>query len=132
MIFEFLIPKRPVSLQTGKRANLQSWKAYVKSEAAKNWNNRMYSGAEIQLTLIYLCDENPVDTDNIIKPIQDALVGLIYDDDINITDVDSHRRPLIGTFDLSGLPTTLSKGILSGSECVYVRIRLARALEDYL
>lgn len=132
MYFDFLIPKRPVSLQTRNRVNLQAWKKYVQGEAAKNWVGPPYTAADIQLTLIYLFDSDPVDIDNIIKPIQDALVGLIYDDDILVTDVESRRRSLSGTFDLTRCPTMLINGILSGTECVYVRVTAPRLLEDYL
>lgn len=131
MEFEFLIPRRPVSLQTKNRANLQAWKTYVRSEAAKTWSGPPYS-IDIELLLVYLYDTDPVDTDNIIKPIQDALVGLVYDEDNLITDVQSHRRPLTGTFDLTKCPLLLIQGILSGNECVYVRVSVARTLETYL
>lgn len=118
MYFDFLIPQRAVSLQTRTRANLQAWKSYVQEEAARTWSGQIYSGQDIQLTLVYLYDSDPVDTDNIIKPIQDALVGLIYDDDLLVTDVESHRRPLTGTFDLTRCPGALIQGIVSGAECV--------------
>lgn len=132
MYFDFLIPKRPVSLQTRKTANLQSWKQYVRSEAAKTWTGQFFSDKDIQLTLIYLCNSDPVDTDNIIKPIQDALIGLIYDDDLLIADIDSHRRSLSGIFDLTLCPSLLVQGITSGLECVYVRVAESKSLEDYL
>lgn len=77
MQFEFLIPKRPVSLQTKNKKNLQGWKSFVQAEAAKTWIGKISSGIDIHLTLVYLYDSDPVDTDNIIKPIQDALVGLV-------------------------------------------------------
>jgi crossover junction endodeoxyribonuclease RusA len=132
MYFDFLIPRRPVSLQTRNRVNLQAWKRYVQSEAARTWVGVPYGGADIQLTLIYLCDSDPVDIDNIIKPIQDALVGLVYEDDVLVTDVESRRRPLSGTFDLTRCPNMLITGILSGTECVYVRVTAPGLLEDYL
>ena len=114
MYFDFLIPKRPVSLQTRKTVNLQAWKQYVRDEAAKTWIGQIFSGQDLQLTLIYLYNSDPVDTDNIIKPIQDALIGLVYDDDLLIADVDSHRRSLSGTFDLTQCPIPLVQGITSG------------------
>ena len=132
MRFEFLIPKRPVSLQTKSRSNLQAWKTYVRTQAAKTWVEQPQSEIDIHLTLVYLCDDDPVDTDNIVKPIQDALIGLIYDDDSFITDIESHRRPLTGTFDIAQFPPLLLDGIALGNECVYVRVSTARALEDYL
>jgi crossover junction endodeoxyribonuclease RusA len=132
MYFDFLIPKRPVSLQTKNRSNLQAWKNYVQTEAAITWLGEAYSAQDIQLTLVYLYDRDPVDIDNIIKPIQDALVGLIYEDDVLITDVDAHRRPLTGTFDLTRCPSLLIQGLVSGEECVYVRVCTPRLMEDYL
>lgn len=132
MYFDFLIPRRPVSLQTRNRTNLQAWKRYVQSEATKTWTGQAYSTGDFQLTLVYLYDRDPVDIDNIIKPIQDALVGIIYDDDLRITDVESHRRPLNGIFNLTQCPIPLIQGIISGTECVYVRVCTPRSLESYL
>ena len=140
-LFEFLIPKRPLSLQA-KRKSLQAWKGFVHAEAAKVWSGPIFEEGNLQLTLIYLCDQAPPDIDNIIKPIQDALVGLVFIDDSLIDDsliddsligdVDSHRRFLNETFDLTRLPTPLLLGIASQQECVYVRVSSSKSLEDYL
>jgi hypothetical protein len=132
MYFDFLIPRRPVSSQTKSRNNLQAWKRYVQGEAAKTWSELTYSEQDIELTLVYLYDRDPVDIDNIVKPIQDALEGLVYTDDVLITDVKSHRRSLAGIFDVARCPGPLIQGIASGEECVYVRVSTSRALEDYL
>lgn len=133
MQFEFLIPKRPVSGQTRNRANLQVWKHYIHGEAAKLWTGTLLSGIDIRLLLVYLCDEDPVDTDNIIKPIQDALIGLVYEDDLLVADVEAHRRPLTGTFDITRVPLLLMNGLTLGKECVFVRVSEAsKKLEDYL
>lgn len=131
--FEFLIDKRPVSLQARNRANLQAWKTFVRSEAAKAWgNNAPIENTALRFTLVYLCNDSPADTDNIIKPIQDALVGLIFEDDNLISDVDSHRRFISEGIDITSLPSLLQKGIASGHECVYVKVSFAQSLEFYL
>lgn len=132
--FEFLIPKRPVSLQTKNRNNLQAWKRYVRGEAAQVWPaaSLPVTGPDLHLTIVYLCDSSPADIDNIIKPIQDALVGLVFDDDSQVSDVDSHRRFLSEPIDLSGLPSLLQAGAAKGEECVYVRICDAQELRSYL
>lgn len=132
LYFDFLIPRRPVSLQTKNRVNLQKWKNYVRDKAARTWSGVICCDEDIHLTLIYLCNSDPVDTDNIVKPIQDALVGLIYNDDSQVTDVESHRRGLGGTFDLTRCPRPFIEGIASGEECVYVRVSAPCSLEDYL
>lgn len=131
-MFELLIPKRPVSHQTKSRENLQIWKDYVYGRARSEWRDTPLTQEGIRLTLVYLCDDSPADVDNIIKPIQDALIGVVLADDSQITDVDSHRRFISDPIDVTHLPALLIKGVISGIECVYVRISLAHELESYL
>lgn len=131
MILDFLIPRRPLSVNANHK-KLQRWKQYVHAVAAETWVDAPIPDSSIHLKLVYLYDKDPVDTDNIIKPIQDALNGLIYDDDVNVTDVEAHRRHLSDVFDITDFPTPLLNGLYSGNECVYVQINQAESLEDYL
>lgn len=132
-IFEFVIPLRPVSLQTKKRANLQAYKAFVADEARKAWavDSRPFPG-NLRVTLVYLAADDAPDVDNIIKPIQDALVGLVYDDDFSVCDVHCHRRFLSDPIDVTDLPMILQAAVAAGTECVYVRVSDASELKDYL
>jgi hypothetical protein len=67
MIFEFLIPRRPLSLQTRNRKNYQAWKLFVAAEARNVWGNRpLIRSGGLHLTLVYLSRRNPPDVDNII------------------------------------------------------------------
>ncbi|MCC5625326.1 RusA family crossover junction endodeoxyribonuclease [Nostoc sp. CHAB 5715] len=131
--FEFLIPRRPVSLQTKKRENLQAWKNFVRVEAQKIWKDRsVIKQGDLQLTLVYLCDDFPADTDNIIKPIQDALVGLVFEDDSLVSDVESHRRFMSDPIEIKSLPSLLQRAVMTGKECVYVKVSESQPLEKYL
>ncbi len=130
MVFEFVIPQRPVSLQA-KASSLRKWKAFVTTEASKAWISSPVQTSGLELMLVYLCEVAPPDIDNIIKPIQDAMNGLVYDDDVQITDVHAHRRSVSGTFDITNLSTALIKAIDLGRECVYVRIGPGRELKEY-
>lgn len=131
--FEFLIHQRPVSLQTKHRANLQKWKAFVAAEAGKAWpaNAQPFDG-DLRVTLVYLAANDSADVDNIIKPIQDALVGMVYQDDFAVCDVDCHRRFLSEPIDVTDLPLLLQQGVAQASECVYVRVSDASDLKEYL
>ena len=130
--FELLIRKRPVSLQ-GKSKGRNEWKTFVRSEAQKVWTGGSpIKNVNLQLTLIYLCDDSPPDTDNIIKPIQDALNKLVYEDDGLISDVESHRRFLSEPIDITNLPLLLQEGVIIGEECVYVKVSESQTLEKYL
>jgi crossover junction endodeoxyribonuclease RusA len=129
--FEFLIPRRPVSTNNDKRR--QEWIRLVNKEAKKFWTGSSpIKDANLQLTLIYLCRDNPPDTDNIIKPIQDALNKLVYEDDRLISDVESHRRFLSEPIDITNLPLLLQQGVIIGKECVYVKVSESQPLEKYL
>jgi hypothetical protein len=121
-----------MSLQ-GNRANLRTWKEFVARRANTAWGVRPpIQTGELHLTLVYLSGVQPADVDNIIKPIQDALVGLVLSDDSLIVAVESHRRLLTGSFDPMRLPPLLLTGLLTGRECVYVRLRDAQPLEELL
>ncbi|MBK1987875.1 RusA family crossover junction endodeoxyribonuclease [Sphaerospermopsis aphanizomenoides BCCUSP55] len=130
--FEFLIPRRPVSVQAKK--GFEQWKAFIKSEAQKVWSfGSPIKDTYLQLTLVYLCsDDNPPDTDNIIKLIQDALIGLVYENDSLVLDVESHRRFLSEPIDITNLPSLLQQGVITGKECVYVKVSESQPLEKYL
>jgi hypothetical protein len=133
VLTEFMIPRRPVSAQVKRRKTLQAWKEIVRQHAATAWQGRpaIPSGA-LQLTVVYLYDGPRADADNIIKPIQDALSGVIFKDDALVSDVESHLRPLATSFEAARLPAPLLAHLATGSEGVYLRLAPARPLEDYL
>ncbi len=132
ILFEMLIPRRPVSHQTKNRDNLQVWKDFVYGRAFQEWRGTPCTMEGICLTLVYLCDDSPADIDNIIKPIQDTLIGVVFADDFQVTDIASHRRFLSHGIDITKLPALLNKGVVAGKECVYIRISKSKDLEFYL
>jgi hypothetical protein len=130
---EFLILDRPLSLQTNSRRKFQAWKDTVRGEIAKVWGGRrILSVGEYHLTIVHMYTESPPDVDNIIKPIQDALEGLVLFNDRLVSDVESHRRHLRGHFDFDRLPPLIMSALTSSMECVYVRLDDAIDLEDLL
>ena len=132
-LFEMLIPNRPVSHQATNRANLQRWKDFVYGRARQEWKGGTpLQTVGLRFTLVYLCDDSPADVDNIIKPIQDTLIGIVFADESQLSDVDSHRRFLTDTIDITSLPPLLIEGVVNGEECVYVGVSLAEGLEVYL
>lgn len=132
-LFEMLIPHRPISHQAKNRENLQAWKDLIYGRARREWQGGApYQKQGLRFTLVYLCDDSPADIDNIIKPIQDALVGVVFADDALVSDVDSHRRFISDGIDIGHLPSLLVQGVLQGEECVYIRVSIAENLEVYL
>jgi crossover junction endodeoxyribonuclease RusA len=131
--FEFLIRSRPVSQQTRRRERLREWKEFVRREATRYWSStHVPANGPVCITLVYMYDEAALDVDNIIKPIQDALVGLAFPDDSLVTDVISRRRQLRGTFDLSRVSPVLIEGFAYGDEFVYVHVSDAPPQEQLI
>lgn len=129
---EILIGRRPVSVRTRKRAVYRAWKRLVNAEARRVWAGRPIHAGEVRLTVVFLCADAPIDVDNVIKPIQDALSGVVYADDVKVTDVDCHRRYFSDPIDLARIPPLLFAPALDETECVYVRVEPALPLEDSL
>lgn len=129
--FEFVVIGKPVSYQTKERKRLQAWKEKVKEASVAYWDNRAPLGESIQVTITHYYDapygdESSVpDSDNIVKPVRDALNGVIYVDDYQITDFVSRRRNLNGSFRIRGLSVALAEGFCSGQEFLHIRIDMA-------
>jgi len=121
--FEFVIPQRPVSQQARRQQRLREWKAFVAEQARLAINEqRELATAPVALHLLYLYDEAALDADNILKPIQDALVGVLLEDDSIVTDVDIRRRWRRTAFTINAVSPTLAAGLALGSEFVYVAL----------
>jgi crossover junction endodeoxyribonuclease RusA len=124
---EFIVPSRPLSVQTKDCDRLQAWKQFVVLFAIDAWTDPVVSSGDIQLTIVFLCDfDAPIDVDNIVKPIQDALLHVVYSDDVLVTDVDSHRRYLQEEHSLAGCSRKLIELLAGDEEAVYIRVQRAQ------
>ena len=83
--FEFIVDGPPVSHQTRHATRLHAWQQTVRTAAAQCWPaNTPHVQAPLSFSLTYYHDGVSVriDNDNLVKPIQDALNGLVYVDDL--------------------------------------------------
>jgi len=71
---------------------------------------------------LYHYDDVASDVDNIVKPNQDALKGVLLVDDFAGTDLICRRRSIHGRFDLTAVPLALGAAFDLGGEFLYVRI----------
>jgi crossover junction endodeoxyribonuclease RusA len=129
-ILEFIVPRRPLSHQSGHPQHKQAWKEFVYGRAFAIWKSPPISSGDLKFTVVYLCEDHPIDINNVIKPIQDALTTLVYSDDNLVTDVSGHLRYLSSPIDIVNLPQPLADAVIGGVECVYVRISAARELNS--
>ena len=105
---EFLIPQRPVSQQTRRRERLRAWRDFVAAQAHSVLDRPQALPTEpVAIRLLYLYDEAALDADNILKPIQDALIGVLLEDDSIVTDVQIRRRWRRTTFTINAMHLSL-------------------------
>ncbi|MBE9045677.1 RusA family crossover junction endodeoxyribonuclease [Pleurocapsales cyanobacterium LEGE 10410] len=123
--FEFIIDGPPVFQQARRRERVRQWKTYVREEAEKYWSteDRIFRGF-VMVRVIYFYDEVAVDIDNIVKPILDAIIGLVYIDDNQVTDIIVRKRNLFGNFKVKSL-TLLEKGLKRRNEFLYISVTAA-------
>jgi crossover junction endodeoxyribonuclease RusA len=90
------------------------------------------SATEVAVGLVYLRREGPGDIDNIIKPILDGLVGVIYEDDSQVVHVRSSLLDTSAPVDITDLPVLLRSAVADEDDCVYVTVSQAKPLKDYV
>jgi len=132
--FDFFVVGPPLSQQTRNPGKLREWKAYVRAEAAKLWQGQAPVEIALKITVVYYHERQSVliDHDNMLKPIQDALSGLIYQNDRQITDAQTRKTNIDGRFRLRRLPPVYARAFGGGREFVYIRIEEAPGHEELL
>lgn len=129
--FEFVVIGKPISHQTKDRKRLQAWKEKVRRAAEAFWAGRSPLGEYLRVVITHYFDvpmgeESGVpDSDNIVKPVRDALNGVIYVDDYQITDFNSRRRNLNDSFRVRGMSIALAEGFCKGEEFLHIKIESA-------
>ena len=119
--FEFIVDGPPVSQQARRREKLKAWKQIVRQEAETYWpSGQKPVTGPVMLQITYFYDAVDLDVDNIVKPIQDAIIGLAYVDDRQITDVLARKRNLSGNFKVENISAVLAEGFARGNEFLHV------------
>ena len=71
---------------------MRAWRNAVKTEASRRWGDSPPFVDDVMVTITYGYEDTPMDVDNIPKPILDALKGLVYSDDSQVTDLICRKR----------------------------------------
>ncbi len=101
-IAEFIVSGTPISTQASPRSKTR-WKADVSAAASVALTDEHALVADlVRVTIVYFYVSTDLDLDNIIKPIVDALNGVVYIDDSQVANISAAKRDLSGTFILTG------------------------------
>jgi hypothetical protein len=113
----------PVSVNVTNKVKKQRWRDAVQAAVRAEWpHDEDPLACELKIHITYYHIRAPLDVDNMIKPIQDALSGIVYVDDKLLTDTHGHRRDLSGAYKLQGLTPALAKGFMARTPFVHIRI----------
>jgi hypothetical protein len=122
--WDFVVLGVPKSVQARARS-VQRWKEQVRAAARAAWPAGWPPlDCKVQIHVTYYHDSAPLDVDNMLKPIQDALIGLAYLDDSQLTDTHGHLRDLNDSYRVRGMTPAQARGFTSGDPFVHVRIEL--------
>jgi crossover junction endodeoxyribonuclease RusA len=134
MLLEFTVPGPPVSHQSCNRVKLAEWRERVRSLAAKEWKSGAPLEIQLKIMVAYYHEGQRVriDNDNLVKPIQDALIGLIYRDDRCITDTIIRKTSIDGAFQVRGQSLVLLEAFHRRVEFVHIVVEQAPSHESPL
>ena len=121
----------PASMQTKSKSRKQRWMADVAAAAQAAWPAAEPPLTQsVKITVTYFHLDAPLDADNMLKPIQDALAGIVYDDDKRVIDVHGSLRDVTGPFRVFGMTAALAEGFTSGGPFVHIRVEDPPSLEE--
>lgn len=123
--FEFTIEGPPVSQQAHPRQRLMEWKQRVRERArgAVQAGDRPHEGQVLLMITYYYDRDLPVgDLDNIGKPIQDALEGIVYANARQVEEVSCARRDMNSPLRIKGISPVLAAGFTGGREFLHVKV----------
>jgi crossover junction endodeoxyribonuclease RusA len=123
LLLEFVVPGPPISHQTSDRNSLKTWQATVRTEAAKIWTSTPLKG-KLKFLLInfHEGEKPPLDDDNMVKPIRDALNKLVYDDDRQIRYSETIQLSIDAAVRIRRASKVLLDAYSKGNVFLYVRI----------
>ena len=127
---EFTLDGPPVSVQTRNKRRLKSWKAAVKSAAQRQLSaTSLIVSDQVTISMTYYYDGDSPDVDNIIKPVQDALIGVIYNDDDQVVETKSRKRSINGSYKIRGVSAVLLNAFSNGNDFLHIKVCLAEDTE---
>lgn len=132
--FEFTVPGQPVSHQTRNRAKLADWSRFVRTWASLHWGLKVPVTEAVKLTVTYFHEgaEIRLDNDNMLKPIQDSLNGIIYVDDRQVTDTVVRKASIDDSFHVRGTSMLLLEAFARGDPFVHIVVEHAPSHEELL
>lgn len=113
------IPRSPTS------KSRSTWQAHVRGSAVKEWGTQPPIADHVSVVLVHFFKDGALDVDNMIKPILDALTGIVFEDDRQVMQVLARKTELVtGRQVLNASPDVVA-AIERDADFVYVSVESA-------
>ena len=113
-----------MSRQARRRSRYHDWVSEVRRAAEEFWTaSDPATTAPIAVSITYFFEGSSLDVDNMPKAILDALKGLVYVDDSQITDLVCRKRDLTTELRITNPSARLTEALGEGSEFLFVVVR---------
>jgi crossover junction endodeoxyribonuclease RusA len=76
----------------------------------------------VVIRVTHYCETVIGDVDNLTKPIQDALQGVVYRNDSQVSDTIGNRRRIDGSFVVRYMSMLLAAAFSDGRQFVHIRV----------
>jgi crossover junction endodeoxyribonuclease RusA len=122
--YSFPVIGRPVSAQSSNHSKCQ-YKELVKAAAQSSVNKTIEIPQKIKMEIDWFAkgSQDRPDVDNIIKPIQDALKGIVFGDDCQVESITSRMHDANSVMHFSREPLFIVEPLKKGNE-EYIFIRI--------
>lgn len=121
--FEFVRLGVPCTVQTRNKSRLDNYRRDLRRIAAGQWDS---STAPITLpvsvVISYYYTTDVLDINNIIKPVLDAMNGLVYQDDLQVIRVVSRKSPVFNGALLPVASPISTTGLRSRADFLHVLV----------
>jgi len=124
MKYGFAVIGLPVSTQSSPKSKRQ-YQTTVAEAASKSVASPIRDNEKIKIEIDWFSGgfQNKPDVDNIIKPIQDALKGILFVDDKQVESIVARRHDILSVIHFMREPLCLIEPLMNGQrEYVFVRV----------
>lgn len=125
--FEFLIDGPPMSAQSHNPHRLSDWKRRVAAAVSERWHGPLLGG-KVRVVVTYYHEGGTarLDTDNMIKPILDALTGVVYANDRQASHIEARSVNLLAASREPRVRAMVARRLNWRGEFLHVLIEKAR------
>ncbi len=110
------------SAQSDNRNALNAWKRHVTREAVAAWGEAAPLAGAVELHIVHYGETRSGDLDNLNKPIQDAMQGVVFVNDRQVSSVRGGWRDIEGEYRVRYIPAVLGAAFSDGRPFIHIRV----------